>query len=58
MAESIFDFFNDKVFDTKIRDNIALAEAPSMGKDIFSYNIKSYGAADYMKLSQEIVERG
>lgn len=58
VAESIFEFFNDKVFDTKIRDNIALAEAPSMGKDIFSYNIKSYGAADYLKLSQEIVERG
>jgi len=57
VAESIYDFFQERVFKTKIRDNIALAEAPSAGKDIFTYNPKSYGAIDYMKLSKEILER-
>ena len=55
VAESIHDFFNNNVFETKIRDNITLAEAPSEGKDIFAYNPKCYGAQDYMNISKEIV---
>jgi len=47
--------FKDKVFNTKIRENIALAEAPSMGLDIFRYNPKSYGAEDYLGLCREIL---
>lgn len=47
--------FKDEVFKTKIRDNIALAEAPAQGLDIFRYNSKSYGAEDYFKLSKEIL---
>jgi chromosome partitioning protein len=49
--------FKDEVFKTKIRDNIALAEAPSQGLDIFRYNSKSYGAEDYLSLSKEILKR-
>ena len=49
--------FKDEVFKTKIRDNIALAEAPAQGLDIFRYNPKSYGAEDYLKLSKEIVKK-
>ena len=45
------------VFNTKIRDNVALAEAPIQGVDIFRYQPKSYGAEDYLSLSQEIVNR-
>ena len=48
--------FKDEVFKTKIRDNIALAEAPSQGLDIFRYSPKSYGAEDYLSLSKEIVK--
>jgi chromosome partitioning protein len=47
--------FKDEVFKTKIRDNIALAEAPSQGLDIFRYQPKSYGAEDYLNLSNEII---
>ena len=49
--------FSKEVFKTKIRDNIALAEAPTAGLDIFRYNPKSYGAEDYLALSKEIIKR-
>ena len=49
--------FKDEVFKTKVRDNIALAEAPSQGLDIFRYSPKSYGAEDYLSLSKEILKR-
>ena len=35
------------VFDTKIRDNVALGEAPATGNDIFRYAPHSNGAQDY-----------
>jgi chromosome partitioning protein len=57
VAETIKAHFKDEVFKTKIRDNIALAEAPAQGLDIFRYNIKSYGAEDYLSLSKEILKR-
>jgi chromosome partitioning protein len=46
--------FKNEVFNTKIRDNIALAEAPAQGLDIFRYSPKSYGAEDYLSLCVEI----
>lgn len=49
--------FGEVVFSTRIRDNIALAEAPAQGVDIFRYNPKSYGADDYLALSTEIRKR-
>ncbi len=57
VVDTINTYFQDKVFKTKIRDNIALAEAPSQGTDIFRYNPRSYGADDYMDLCKEIVKR-
>ncbi|MGB0932385.1 MAG: ParA family protein, partial [Chitinophagales bacterium] len=57
VAQTVADFFKDKVFKTKIRNNISLAEAPSLGKDIFNYSKKSNGAKDYMSLSKEIIAR-
>jgi len=57
VVDTINTYFQDKVFKTKIRDNIALAEAPSMGTDIFRYNPRCYGADDYMDLCKEIVKR-
>lgn len=57
VVETIEAHFKDEVFKTKIRDNIALAEAPTQGLDIFRYNPKSYGAEDYLSLCREIVKR-
>jgi chromosome partitioning protein len=50
--------FKDELYNTKIRDNIALAEAPAQGVDIFRYQPKSNGAVDYMDLCKEILKRG
>jgi chromosome partitioning protein len=57
VVETINAHFKSEVFKTKIRDNIALAEAPAQGVDIFRYNAKSNGAEDYMDLAQEIIKR-
>ena len=55
VAETIQEYFQEKVFTTKIRDNIALAEAPTAGLDIFRYSPKSHGATDYKALCEEII---
>jgi chromosome partitioning protein len=57
VVERIRGYFGDRVFGTLIRDNVALAEAPSFGQTIFEYAPKSYGAEDYERLCQEIVDR-
>jgi len=46
-----------KLFDTLIRENVSLQEAPSWGKTIFEYKPDSNGADDYMALTQEIMRR-
>jgi len=44
-----------RFFDTKIRRNIRLAEAPSFGQSIFQYAPDSNGAADYRALAEEVM---
>lgn len=57
VVETVQNFFREKVFETKIRENISLAEAPYTGKDIFQYNAKCYGSEDYAELCLEILRR-
>jgi chromosome partitioning protein len=57
VLETIQKHFKEKVFKTKVRDNVALAEAPTQSLDIFRYNSKSYGAEDYLNLAKEIVKK-
>jgi len=47
-------YFGSKVFRTKIRNNVRLAEAPSHGQSIFAYAPTSKGAADYATLAEEV----
>lgn len=54
VVDHIKDYFGEKVFNTIIRDNVALAEAPSHHKTIFEYDSESHGAKDYLALSKEI----
>ena len=56
VAEIINDSFCDKVFKTIVRDNVALAEAPIKGKNVFEYNKNCNGAKDYMALAQEVLK--
>ncbi len=44
-------------FDTRIRRNIRLAEAPSHGESIFQYSHNSNGAQDYRSLAQEVLQQ-
>lgn len=44
-----------RVFATRVRRNIKLAESPSFGQPIFAYDPASNGAADYQKLADELV---
>jgi chromosome partitioning protein len=57
VVDTIIKYFGELVFDTRIRDNVALAEAPAQRKDIFAYNKQSTGAKDYLNLSKEIINR-
>jgi len=50
------DFLGRQVFETVIPRNIKLAEAPSYGKPIILYDIKSRGAESYMNLAKEVME--
>jgi len=56
VATDLRDFFQDQVFDTVIPRSIRLAEAPSFGKTILSYDLRSKGAESYIKLAKEIIE--
>jgi chromosome partitioning protein len=47
-----------QVFQTRIRRNVRLAEAPSFGQSIFQYAPDSHGAEDYQRLAAEVVARG
>ncbi len=51
-------FFKEKVFQTVIPRNVALAEAPSHGKPVLSYNAASSGAKAYLDLAKEILANG
>lgn len=56
VSKSSKDFFRQaKFFETRIRRNIRLAEAPSFGQSIFQYAPESNGAADYRALAQEVL---
>ncbi len=57
VVEKIREYFADKLFETLIHDNVALAEAPSYGQTIFEYRPDCRGAQDYLALSQEAVAR-
>ena len=45
-----------RVFKTRIRRNIKLAECPSFGQHILRYESASHGAADYRALAREVLE--
>ena len=57
ISETIRADFKAEIFNTKIRDNVAIAEAPTAGQDIFKYAPNSKGAQDYKALAEEIIKR-
>lgn len=55
VAADLKGFFKNQVFETVIPRSIRLAEAPSFGKSILSYDIRSRGAESYIKLAKELL---
>jgi len=54
VQEEITRHFGDRVFKSRIRSNVKLAEAPSHGKSIFAYAPSCAGAEDYAALAEEV----
>ena len=51
------EYFADKAFQTLVRKNIRIAEAPSHGKTIFEYAPGSRAAEDFAALAEEFLAR-
>ena len=50
-------FFGDRLCESTIPRNIRLAEAPSHGKPVLLYDVRSRGAESYIRLAKEIITR-
>jgi chromosome partitioning protein len=57
VAEDIRRHFGDRVYRTVIPRSIRLGEAPSFGKPVLSYDVKSKGAEAYLALAREFLKR-
>ena len=57
VALDVRQFFKDKVFRTVIPRNVKLGEAPSHGMPAILYDVRSRGAAAYLALAREMLER-
>lgn len=57
VSEAVKEKWNDLVFDTVIRKNVAIEEAPSQRRTIFEHAPNSHGAEDFKSLTQEFINR-
>ena len=58
VSEEVRKFFGQKVYQSMIPRNVALAEAPSYGRPGLLYNAASSGSKAYIELSMELLENG
>jgi len=56
VASDLREFFKEQVFQTIIPRSVRLAEAPSFGKPILTYDPRSKGAESYIKLAKEVLD--
>lgn len=57
VAEEVRNHFGEKVYRTVIPRNVRLGEAPSFGKPIILYDIRSRGSEAYVSLAREFIAR-
>ena len=57
VSAEIVKYFKQKVYETVIPQNVKLAEAPSHGESIATYDMNSKGGDAYYKLAQELLKR-
>jgi chromosome partitioning protein len=55
VRKRILKYFPGRVFQTVIKECVALAESPSFGKSIFDYKKDSKSAEDYQSLAQDLI---
>lgn len=58
VAEKVARHFEKEIFETKIRENVKLAEAPGYGMPVTLYDPRSPGSLNYQELAREVLERG
>ncbi|MFH6605012.1 ParA family protein [Maribacter algicola] len=57
VVQEVRKHFGDMVFDTIIQRNVRLSEAPSYGETIIKYDASSKGAANYLNMANEVVQK-
>lgn len=57
VVEEVRKHFADMVFDTIIQRNVRLSEAPSYGESIIKYDASSKGAANYLNMANEVIQK-
>jgi chromosome partitioning protein len=57
VLDDIRSHFGRLVYETVIPRNVRLGEAPSFGKPVLAYDIKSKGAEAYLALGRELLKR-
>lgn len=57
VVDDVRSFMGSKVYDTVIPRNVRVSEAPSYGKPVLLYDLKSTGAQAYLKLASEVIMR-
>lgn len=57
VRDKIIGYFPKHVYQTPIRETVALAESPGFGKTIFEYQQNGNGAQDYMSLAKDVIKR-
>jgi chromosome partitioning protein len=57
VADEMRSHFGEKVYNTVIPRNVRLGEAPSFGKPIILYDIRSRGSEAYVNLAKEFIQR-
>jgi chromosome partitioning protein len=55
VEQDLRNFFENAVFQTVIPRSVRLAEAPSFGKPIIFYDVRSRGAESYIQLAKEVL---
>jgi len=57
VSDDLRKHFGEEVYRTVIPRNVRLGEAPSFGKPVFAYDVKSRGAEAYLSLAREFLKR-
>ena len=57
VVDEVRKHFHSMVFETIIRRNTRLGEAPSYGESIIAYDATSKGAINYLNLAQELIKK-